>query len=93
MPSKGVLRKAENYGCAVAVSLFAAMLNPQRRGQNWDWANLPKEAGEDAEATVLLSVCVPPRDESKIKRVAVEAARREAERLLKRSDILAWWPN
>jgi hypothetical protein len=74
---------------------FVVMLNPKYRGANFKWENFPRFVERTAEV-----MCWRPftdsewrRWEKEIKEEVRESAKRAAERILKESGVLEWWPD
>lgn len=85
---------AERNGTAVALSIFASMLNPRMRGAGFRWEGL--EALVVRMATAMahnpFSTATWRRHQETIRFATVSAARDTVRTLLRESDVQTWMP-
>jgi hypothetical protein len=79
--------KYMQYCLAITHGLFADMLNPKFRGDNFTWENFPKMAKDWG----LSSICLAFTNvNEKRKRMIGEKCESIAKDILERSDICSW---
>lgn len=90
-----ILPLSRAHGRSCAVHMFAIMLHPKRRGVKWKWEAYVAEAVESAVETASMPFSDHDwkRWRAEIEEAAGTEARYTAERMLKQSGILEWWPN
>lgn len=87
--------RAQAHGEAVAHHEFAVMLNPKYRGGDFKWEGFVPFAVRWAQVSVWQGFTDREWNkwESELKDAAGLSAKYAAERLLKDSGILEWWPD
>ena len=90
-----ILPRAQLYGEAAAHHEFVVMLNPKYRGSNFKWEGFVALAVQRAEVSCWQSFTDREwkRWEKDIVEAAGKSAKHTAERLLKESGLLEWWPD
>jgi hypothetical protein len=90
-----ILPRVKQHADAVVQHEFATMLNPKYRGPNWRWDKFVDFATRWAKTTVWQSFTDAEwkRWQKKIESDARRIAKITAERLMKESGILEWWPS
>lgn len=85
---------AQAYGSSIATTLFVSMLNPEYRGNEFNWSKLEGMATSLAECNVFtgFSPRIWNRYASLIIEDAVKSARYRVQELLRESDVESWLP-
>lgn len=92
---KKILPRAQAIGESVAYHEFVVILNPKYRGDNFKWEGFVAFAVRSAEVS-----CWQPFTDAEwkrwgkeIKAAAGNSAKYAAERIMKDSGLLEWWPD